>query len=106
MSPDWTDAVMTAYKFPRVSSAPYNPIPDVNETNTDSIGETEATGTGLIISENVLKNRLRQHWPLIMRRAIQARSNFPDPVQSLIDLFGNIPGDPNTLRDIIEEPYG
>jgi hypothetical protein len=102
----WTDAVITAYKFPKVSSAPYNQIPEISETNTDSIFDTEAAGTDLGISENVLKNRLRQQWPLIMRRAIQTRSNFPDPVQSLIDLFGNIPGDPNTLRDIIEEPYG
>lgn len=53
-----------------------------------------------------LQARLRAKLPNILHESIEARRIFPDPVQALVDLLGSMPGDYDTWREIIEEPYG
>lgn len=50
--------------------------------------------------------RLRERWPSIIAQAQEFRQTIPDPVQSLIDLLGSLPGSYETWREILEEPYG
>ncbi|MBI3738201.1 MAG: hypothetical protein HY258_04050 [Chloroflexi bacterium] len=53
-----------------------------------------------------LQARLRAKWPAVMARARELEKTNPDPVQSMIELLGNLPGDYATWREILEEPYG
>jgi len=53
-----------------------------------------------------LQARLRARWPEIVARAQELEKTIPDPVQALIQLLGNLPGDYASWREIIEEPYG
>jgi len=53
-----------------------------------------------------LQTRLISKWPAVMARARELEQRFPDPVQAMIDLLGNLPGDYDTWREILEEPYG
>ena len=78
------------------------------DDGTYPIGNTLVGGTGIHTSINthLLQTRLQSRWSMIMEEASQARLIFPDPVQSLIDLFGSIPGDYDTWIEVIEEPYG
>ena len=63
---------------------------------------------GLILSPTALElqSRLRTQWPAIMAQARELRQTIPDPIQSLVDLLGSLPGSYATWREILEEPYG
>jgi len=52
------------------------------------------------------QERLRAQWPAILARAAELEELYPDPVQSMIDLLKDLPGDYDTWREILEEPYG
>jgi hypothetical protein len=53
-----------------------------------------------------LQARLRSRWPQVMARARELQKITPNPIQSMIDLLGGLPGDYATWREILEEPYG
>ena len=53
-----------------------------------------------------LQARLRSRWPAVIARARELQKTSPNPVQSIIDLLGNLPGDYVSWREIMEEPYG
>jgi hypothetical protein len=53
-----------------------------------------------------LQTKLRTKWLDILENSKELENIYPDPVQGMIDLLGDIPGDYNTWREIIEEPYG
>lgn len=53
-----------------------------------------------------LQARLRARWPIVMARSRELPKIAPDPVQSMIDLLGDLPGDYATWREILEELYG
>jgi hypothetical protein len=53
-----------------------------------------------------LQARLRARWPVVMDRARQLQKTTPDPVKSMVELLGNLPGDYTTWREILEGPYG
>jgi hypothetical protein len=78
------------------------------DDGTYPISNTLVGGTAIHTSNNtqLLQTRLSSRRSMIMEEAIRARLIFPDPVQSLIDLFGSIPGDYDTWIEVIEEPYG
>ncbi len=78
------------------------------DDGTYPISNTLVGGTAIHTSNDshLLQTRLRSRWSMILEEASQARLIFPDPVQSLIDLFGSIPGDYDTWIEVIEEPYG
>jgi hypothetical protein len=50
--------------------------------------------------------RLRQRWPEVVARARELETIVPDPIQAMIQLLSNLPGDYATWREIVEEPYG
>jgi hypothetical protein len=50
--------------------------------------------------------KLRMKWSVALVKASELEKIYPDPVQAMINLLGSIPGDYNTWREIIEEPYG
>lgn len=58
------------------------------------------------MSENENLERLRRRWQEILDGRKDLFALYPDPVQSLIELLGDLPGDEATLRETIEEPYG
>ena len=53
-----------------------------------------------------LQTRLRAKWPAVMARARELEKITPDPVQTIIDLLGNLPGDYAAWQEVMEEPYG
>jgi hypothetical protein len=50
--------------------------------------------------------QLRSRWSSILKQSQELSKEQKDPVQSIVDLLGNLPGDYATWREIIEEPYG
>jgi len=48
---------------------------------------------------------LKEKWQLALKRAEDLAEKYPDPVQSMIDLFSQIPDDED-WQEIVEEPYG
>ena len=74
----------------------------LTQANMKTIAEYQPINTTQI----ELQNRLRSQWPTILARAEEMGSTIPDPVQTVIDLFSGLPGEYNTWREIIEEPYG
>lgn len=77
------------------------------------VGTSGSVGTAVIAgypyltpTQAELQARLRARLPEILQESIEARRIFPDPVQALVDLLGSMPGDYDTWREIIEEPYG
>jgi hypothetical protein len=77
------------------------------DIGTGKIGMTVSTGIVFhIVSASVLQDRLRSKWPSVLERARRNRIQYPDPVQALVELLGNIPGDYESWIEIIEEPYG
>ena len=76
--------------------------------NTNPFGQVMSVGTSIAIPSNInlLTERLKQRWPYILSKASQLQLSYPDAVQSLINLFSNIPIDYDTWREIVEEPYG
>ena len=79
---------------------------DLAGTNPLVHVDTGGTGFHITPSELSIQTRLRNQWPIVLSRARQAQNEYPDAVQSLINLLGNLPVDEETWRDIIEEPYG
>jgi hypothetical protein len=53
-----------------------------------------------------LQIQLRSRWSSILKQSQELSKEQKDPVQSIVDLLGNLPGDYATWREIIEEPYG
>ena len=53
-----------------------------------------------------LQQRLRLRMSAAVIIAEQLEHEYPDPVQSLIDLFAAMPPDHGQWQDIIDEPYG
>jgi len=89
-------------------------IPSVKAAGT-SIRPAGVTSRGAVIGRPQsplsptaleLQARLRARWPAVMARARELEKTIPDPVQAIIDLLGNLPGDYATWREILDEPYG
>ena len=57
-------------------------------------------------SPNPFQEMLRMKWRAALAKARELEEMHPDPIQEMIDLLGNVPGDYDTWREIIEEPYG
>jgi len=49
---------------------------------------------------------LRIKWPSVLAEAKELAKLYPDPILGIINLLGELPGDYETQREIIEEPYG
>ena len=77
------------------------------------IGKSKAAGTSFesqarrfTPSQAILRDRLFSRLPEILKESEEARKFFPDPVQALVGLLSSTPGDYETWREIVEEPYG
>ncbi len=53
-----------------------------------------------------VQEKLRSKWYTALAEARKLESEYPDPIQGMIDLLGDIPGGYESWREIIEEPYG
>lgn len=53
-----------------------------------------------------LQLQLRSRWSSILKRSQELSKEQNDPVQSIVDLLENLPGDYSAWREILEEPYG
>jgi hypothetical protein len=53
-----------------------------------------------------IQEKLRTKWSIALVEAKKLENLYPDPVQGMIDLLSEIPGDYDSWREIIEEPYG
>lgn len=50
-------------------------------------------------------SRLRARQPQILRRALEIRQEYGDPIQNLAELLGNMPGSQEDWKALIDEPY-
>lgn len=53
-----------------------------------------------------LQARIRDRWPAILARARELEKITHDPIESMIRVLGDLPGDYADWREIVEEPYG
>ena len=49
---------------------------------------------------------IRMRQPQILRRALEIRREYGDPIQNLADLLGNMLGSQEDWEALIDEPYG
>lgn len=50
-------------------------------------------------------SRIRARQPQILRRALEIRQEYGDPIQNLAELLGNMPGSQEDWEALIDEPY-
>lgn len=60
----------------------------------------------LPILASEFQEMLRIKWPSVLAEAKELAKLYPDPILGIINLLGELPGDYETQREIIEEPYG
>jgi len=75
------------------------------QADTTSASEYSTSRT-LPSSVAKLHENLRVKWSIALERARELERLYPDPVQGMVHLLGEIPGDYDSWREIIEEPYG
>lgn len=61
-------------------------------------------GTADIHAE-ALQARLRARRPVLTAQARAQRQTLHDPIDALLDLFHDLPGDQQFWRGVIDEPY-
>jgi hypothetical protein len=74
----------------------------IDSSGKSFVGERETRFTK--ISE--FQEKLREKWPEILAEAKKLEKLYPDPIQGMVSLLGELPGDYQIWREIIEEPYG
>jgi len=74
---------------------------------------SDARGVPFVIKRETLpiqtsdfQEMLRSKWPTVLAEAKELAKLYPDPIQGMISLLGELPRDYQTWREIIEEPYG
>lgn len=50
-------------------------------------------------------SRIQARQPQILRRALEIRQEYGDPIQNLAELLGNMPGSQEDWEALIDEPY-
>jgi len=119
----WTIRARVAQEVLNIEEATHDPtiLELLSGLMIDKLAEAVSTSQSLITleierkllrlpkrvdSSTELQKRLRARWPTVIAQARKMQDQFPDPVQSLINLLGDMPGDYDTWREILEEPYG
>lgn len=87
-----------------ISRGTYTPGSYIVFNSSDSSVIDQQIKMSAQISE--FQAQLRKRWPTVLAEAKELAKLYPDPIQGMVSLLGELPGDYKTQREIIEEPYG
>jgi hypothetical protein len=77
-------------------------LPGINTGGTESRTDIRVPS----INALTLQENIKFRWPTVLKKAKEMETLYSNPVQSMMDLLNNLPGNNDTWQEIIDEPYG